>query len=213
MKGLFVKDLYMSWKYFKSIAVLSVIFIVAAIAVREHGDSVMPLSLICVLWSMIPVSLYSYDEREKGTLLTAAFPTSRAKYISEKYIFGLICNLVSLAVALTASYFNMNGKEDFLLMSAMSIYFSFLIPSVVMPFMVRFGSDLGRTLGGILTGGISSVFIGVYVGIFQTIDETSETILSNLDITAIFYIVDILTLLIYALSWLLSIYLYNRKEL
>ena len=202
----------MFWKYCKLYAAASVGLMVIALCSSDSTIFV-PLMLTFLFMSMIPITLYSYDEREKGTLLTATFPTSRAKYISEKYLLGLIFNLVSLAVGVTALYFHMNSKEDFLVMVAMMIGFSFLIPSVSMPFVIKFGSERGRILGGILLGGMYAVIMGVSVGIFSTIDETSETILNSLDVTTIFYIVDIFTLIIYALSWLLSIYLYKRKEL
>lgn len=212
MKGLLIKDLYMFWKYCKLYAAASVGLMVIALC-SSDSTIVMPLMLTFLFMSMIPITLYSYDEREKGTVFTATFPVSRAKYVSEKYILGLMFNVLSLLIITTVLYFKMDNKYNFLVTAAMMFGFSFLVPSVLMPFMIKLGVYRGHILGAIFLGFMYALIMSTTIAVLETIDETQGIVFNGVDVKMIFYIVDIFVLVIYVLSWLLSIYLYQRKEL
>ena len=86
MKGLLLKDFYMAAKYCRAFLLLVIVFLAVSIWGDENVFFVIYPVLIA---GMIPVTLYSYDEREKWTLYSGTLPYTRTQFVSSKYLVGL----------------------------------------------------------------------------------------------------------------------------
>ena len=86
MKGLLLKDLYLAAKHCRAFLLVAVVFLGVSFAGDENIFFIVYPTLIT---SMIPMTLISYDERDRWTQYSAALPYSRGQLVSSKYLIGL----------------------------------------------------------------------------------------------------------------------------
>ena len=212
MKGLLLKDWYLITRYCRAFFVLDLVFIPISLYQAYDTHQYFSLFLIypCLLAALLPITLYSYDEREKWCSYSAALPVSRAQYVSAKYTVGLLSMAAVLLVCITAHEvarrivpWNVVGDYASLLLGVASL--SLAAPAVVMPLMLRFGAEKGRIIYYVMIGVICAVTLmminddgGVVTAIGQPIGIPAACVLA---------------LALYAGSWLLSIFLYRKRAL
>lgn len=90
MKGLLIKDAYMTVKYCKSLLLICIIFFIA----QYFTENMFFCIYISVVTGIIPVTLLGYDERSKWSEYTSVLPYSKAQIVSSKYIIGLVIQII-----------------------------------------------------------------------------------------------------------------------
>ena len=200
MKGLLLKDWYLTIKYMRSFLIIIAAFLVASVFNPENSFF---MAYPCIMLAMIPTTLYSYDDRERWTIYAQAFPISRALYVTEKYLFGVFCTAIYLAL-LTFLYlaFNREGLDD-AVTTAVSL--GLLASAIMLPIMLRLGAEKGRIAYLVFVG---AVFGGVGIA-YVTNRPTSrfdEFPVPN-------WALCVVPIALYVLSWRLSVRLYNKREL
>lgn len=203
MKGLLLKDFYLLRKYCRAFIFMVIVFWAASLFAEDNAFlSTYPV----LLASVMPVTLISYDEREKWNLYSAALPYSRGQIVSAKYLTGLLSVLVVMVMTVGSQtarmvYQGVVSPKSVLAMMAPYIVISLIGPSVLLPIIYKFGTEKGRIAYYILIGVIcgSAVFI-------PAITDFMNLLRFPLVIAAA-------TIVIYAGSWLLSIAIYRKKEL
>lgn len=207
MKGLLIKDTYMVNKYCRPFLLLLIIFLV----ISCFGKGNLFLSFYPVLLvSLIPVNLISYDEKEKWNTYVLTLPYTKKDYVTSKYILGFIFIIVSIILSAITQLISASINDSF----TFSSYFSMLAimffigivgPSILMPFIFKYGAEKGR--------------IAYYLVIILLCVLISITTGSDINLSAYFSEIGIITLLIglgiiiYTLSWLVSVRIYNDREL
>lgn len=206
MKGLLLKDFYMTVKYCKVIFLLDIVFIAASFfSWRNITFLLFPV----VFSGMLSITLLSLDERCKWTSYSGALPYSSAQIVSAKYLFGLIVqaaiSLVIFLVLLVRIGYP-GGAEMNIGNAAVPVAGMFVIslvtPALCLPFCFRFGTEKGRIVYFILVGAgvaLSTQFVRE-VTIGDKLYEYGAIIAGVL-------------VVLYALSWIISIPLYKRREL
>ena len=206
MKGLLLKDWYLITRYCRAFFLMDAVFIGVSLWAPE---SVIFLAYPCLFSAMIPVTLYSYDEREKWSAYSAALPVSRAQYVSTKYIIGLLAVaaifLVNVLLREAVAVFAPELAADYLPVLISASALGLLLPVVSLPLMLRFGAEKGRI--------VYFVFIGVIcAACFIVLDRDGAP--SVIDAApAAPVLLCVLALALYAASWLLSVRLYSRRDL
>ena len=146
MKGLLLKDLYMSEKYCRVFLLIVVVFFGMSLM---SGPGFFMLAYPCILMGLIPASLISYDEREKWDVYSGTLPCSRRQLVSCKYLVGLIGELPVICIT-TVLYalglfrvgaFNPHAVPG---MAAVFLLLGLIGPATTLPFMFRFGAEKGR---------------------------------------------------------------------
>ena len=200
MKGLLLKDWYLTVKYMRMFLVVIAVFLIASVFNPQNSFF---MAYPCVMLAMLPTTLYSYDDREKWTVYAQAFPVSRAQYVTEKYLFGAICTAVYLAL-LTLLYlaFDREGLGDAV---TVAISLGLLASALMLPILFRFGAEKGRIAYLVFVG---AVFGGVGIA-YVTNRPTSRFDAFPVPNWALC----VFPLLLYVLSWRLSIALYKKREL
>ena len=202
MKGLLLKDTYMAVRLCRMFLLLDVVFL----GVWMFGDGdLFFLTYPCLLTTMVPMTLISYDEREKWDVFAATLPCSRAQLVSCKYLIGLCLSALILAVAAVGQVVrDASGMEEFLTMLPVLLSACLLAPAVLYPFVFRFGAEKGRV--------VYYVVIAVVCGgsvVLQNTEVVSR--LGGFSLGSIPVI--LIAAAIYAGSWLLSIRFYAKREL
>lgn len=204
MKALLLKDTYMTVRLCRMFLLLDVVFL--GVWMFGNGDLFF-LTYPCLLTTMVPMTLISYDEREKWDVFAATLPYSRAQIVSSKYLIGLCLSAVILAVAAVGQIFRgtSDGTRDFLTMLPVLLTACLLAPAVLYPFVFRFGAEKGRV--------VYYVVIAVVCGgsvVLQNFEAAS--LLGSLS-TGSLPVGVLIAAAVYAGSWLLSIRLYAKREL
>ena len=199
MKGLLLKDWYLTVKYLRMLILISLLFAAMSVFSPENGFfRIYP----AVMFAMIPVSLYSYDDREKWTVYAQAFPVSRAQYVTGKYLFGAL-GMAALVALLTVLYL-ISGAEGFGGAVTLSLVLGLGSASLMLPVLFRFGAEKGRIaylifIGVICGGGVTLSLAGPPED-GAAMPTPSPALCAGM-------------IALYILSWRLSVALYQKREL
>lgn len=200
MKGLLLKDWYLTTKYMRALILISLAFAVMSVLSPENSFfRIYP----AVMFAMIPVSLYSYDDREKWTVYAQAFPVSRAQYVTGKYLFGAL-GMAALVALLTVLYL-ISGAEGFGGAVTLSLVLGLGSASLMLPVLFRFGAEKGRIayliFVGVICGGGAALSISASsAGDFTAVPSPNLGLCAGM-------------IVLYILSWRLSVALYQKREL
>lgn len=207
MKGLLLKDTYMFSKLCKAFILIDIVFIV----VSFWGEGNMFFVLYpCIISGMLPMTLISYDEREKWDKYSGTLPYTRAQLVSSKYLIGLFGNIIVFVLIAVVQAFRMakGGTfvlEEYLTVITLLLSVSLIAPTILYPIVFKFGAEKGRIFYYIIIGSacaVSTVFINTDIGLF------SEKLNNFLSIAIILAVI----VLLYTASWLLSIQFYKKRE-
>lgn len=205
MKGLLLKDAYMTVKLCKAFILMDIVFV----AVSFWGDGNMFFIVYpCIISGMLPMTLISYDRQQRWDVYAGTLPYTRAQLVSAKYLIGLCGNVITLSLITVALALKMPAGGKFTEYAAVMITLlsmSLIAPALLFPPVFKFGVEKGRILYYIV--------IGVACG--------CSTALINMDISLVAKLNDFLVciiflafaVLLYLVSWFLSIRFYGKREL
>lgn len=207
MKGLLLKDFYMMVKYCKAVVLVDIVFFAVSLA---GENNLFFLAYPCMISALVPVTLLSYDERSHWNVYSRTLPYSKAQLVSVKYIIGPLAAVpvfVLAAITLTIRMFTLHMfmPRDAMLFFVMLLAVACLAPALVLPFMFRFGTEKGRIAYYIIIAVLCSA--GLFISDLFQLQISAEISLYSVLIALG------ATVLLYVLSWLLSIRLYQRREI
>ena len=206
MKGLLLKDFYMAAKYCKAVLLLVIVFLAASFLGEENIFFIVYPSMIA---GIIPMSILSYEERDKWIQYSAALPYTKAQVVSSKYLLGLLFWAAAFLVSMAATAFRMIGNnsfsmDTFLVMGTALLILGLIGPTFLLPFVFKFGAEKGRIAFYVMIGFVCAV-ITLLTGLgFQAILPFSKPVLIGICGIGI---------LLYILSWQLSILFFKKREL
>lgn len=210
MKGLLLKDFYMAKKYCRSYLFVLVAFLAAGF----FGGNTFMMIFPALLIGMLPVTLISYDEREKWCLYCETMPYSKCQLVSSKYLLGLISvlavtvlDVAVLTVGMMARNAENVGEILLLNMSPAMIAVGLLGSGLVLPFIFWLGVEKGRIAYYLLLILISSA-----TAFLTQVGAEKDLPTSALD-GASAWLIAALAVVVYAISWAVSTVLYKKREL
>ncbi len=200
MKALLLKEFYVASRTCRSfLLVIAVFFALSFFGRNSQFFFLYPLTMV----GMIPVTLLSYDERDGWDKYSLTLPCTRAQLVSAKYLIGLIFGgvvflLVELLLLIGLS---MGGNFDFLSMSSALLLMGLLGPSILMPFVFKFGSEKGRIAYYFVLALLFAVIAFLIgMGFYVYLEGFSWVVIGA-------------AVLLYLGSWRLSIHFYEKREL
>ena len=208
MKGLLLKDLYMTAKYCRSYLLIAAVFIAVSFV---GNDNMFFIFYPCLLCGMIPVNLLGYDERSRWLQYSETMPYSRAQIVSGKYLIGLCAQSAMLIVTAIAQAIRMNinnsfSASDYLVMLMLLLIMSMLSSSICLPFIFKLGVEKGRMAYYVMIG----IICGGSVVASTVLRDAMQ---SGIKPNGVLALVAVLGIAIYALSWYISIVFYKKREL
>ena len=208
MKGLLLKDLYMTAKYCRSYLLIAAVFIAVSFV---GNDNMFFIFYPCLLCGMIPVNLLGYDERSRWLQYSESMPYSRAQIVSGKYLIGLGAQSAMLLVTAIAQAIRMNinnsfSASDYLVMIMLLLIMSMLSSSICLPLIFKLGVEKGRMAYYVMVG----IICGGSVVASTVLRDAMQ---SGIKPNGVLALVAVLGIAIYALSWYLSIVFYKKREL
>ncbi|MGN0335764.1 MAG: ABC-2 transporter permease [Lachnospiraceae bacterium] len=205
MKGLLLKEFYTMYQYCRALLFIVCMFIVFAFVNTENiFFTLYPI----IISSMVPMTLLSYDEKERWDKYSLSLPYTRAQLVSSKYLSGLIANLAiiilfGIALFLKNSFSAAGSSDDILTTLQVMLTLCLFGPALVMPFVFKLGTDKGRLAY------YFCIAILFAVGAVLTLDEPS---LPDFVVRYGNSLILLLSIGIYIGSWILSIRFYEKRE-
>ena len=209
MKGLILKDLYSS----KSYAYIYGLFLVVyAAMVVINGASIIG-ALPCLLLGMLPSTLQAADEGSRWLQYSACLPYTRSQIVSAKYIISIIFNAASAAVLLIANVLNAVFVEhDLSQLASLPIWAALYLSvgifgALCLPFIFRLGVEKGRIVYMVFGG-----LMGACVGAMGA--TSAGLVLGEIpNIAVIMAAVFAIAVVLFAISWAVSIAAFKKRQL
>lgn len=205
MKGLIRKDLYMIWTYGKMLLVMSGLFLVFGALVEEQKYFFLIYPVL--FGGVLPVTLISYEERDGWNSLCDTMPISRRTVVNERFLMTLLCFLALyvLTLAVQAAVLLPKGRGAELGQLACTLPgVGLLAPAVMIPVTLRWGVEKGR------------IVYYFFIGVFVALGLIGANLLKGLDgeIAGVGMGATLAAAVAaFALAWLISIRLYEKREL
>lgn len=203
MKGLLLKDLLNLKKQAKIYLFLFGFYLAFGIIAK---DASFFSGVIMILCAMLPITALSYDERAKWDKYALTMPISRKHMVLSKYALGILFTVFGFIILLLVnSFVEMSFKETIgtsLIIFGGSIFFI----SLIMPILFKFGVEKGRMLMMLVLFLPAAIII--LIGNFSSKLPT----ISPKFLEIAMYVSPIIILMLLALSIILSLRIYQKKE-
>ena len=206
MKGLFYKDVLMLTRSFRAYLAMTLFFIILA-TIRPDNSfwAVYGTFFFVTLVS----SLMAVDEQSRWLSYCDILPLKRRDIINERYLLSLILTAVLVVLFLILSLIFRHADMPTVLVTAgMMVALSLLAISVSMPINVKFGTAKGQMVR--MTVIIVMVACGMFIINYA---GPITAILLQVKASVLLFSAAAFIVLIFALSWLLSIRIYEKKNL
>lgn len=201
MKGLLVKDFLLMIKSKKVILFMLFIGIVGGI-----NDISFATGYILMVLAILSLSTISYDEANHGLKTLFTLPISKSDYVKEKYLFSLIITGIGFALVAILNCFSKSGfMETFIIVST-----DLLLLALSLPFQLKEGNEKGRIVLFVVVFGCTFLFAFLNQ-FFSEFFESMEETLNALDPTMFSVGLLITSIILYIISMMISIRIYNKK--
>ena len=207
MKGLLLKDWYQV-KTNMRMMYLTVLAVLAIWILSTSGDSSFAVDYSAVFLGIMPAYLLSYDHASGWTEYSFALPLSKELQVAEKYLIGLFCAAAAvviggLFVTVIPLRTGTAPDKDVLSLLAGSVCAILLINGIMLPLYYRFGADKARMLYMLMFAGMGAALGGGTV-LMDAVPEPDAAIAIVGVLAAV--------LVLYALSWRLSVAWYGKYK-
>lgn len=202
MKGLIIKDLINLKKQSKIIGALAIFYLLISITSKNNS---MFGAMILLLFTMMPITAISYDEKANWDKYGLTMPVSRIDMVLSKYILGLILSVFAVILNFIAQILmgtEMNAENITVIFVLFSI--SIIFFSLILPIMFKFGVEKGRML--------MIVVLMLPTIILMLLPEILKTTPSEEMIIKALYALPFVIVIIFFISIFISISVYKKKE-
>lgn len=204
MKGLLIKDFYLMMKTCRMYFLMILVFFVLAVVIPERSAIYL---YDAIFLGMLSHSLLSLEERDGSDKYYLICPYSRKQIVVEKYILSAILIAVIAAVIAVLELIKKTDISEIMLILSLVAAVGIIFPSISMPIMFKYGYAKGK---------IVFICLGGLIGICGAFFVNSTTFFSvNLarSINGFLPLILIVTsVLIFVLSCLISVRLYQNRE-
>ena len=202
MRGLLFKDIINLKQQAKIYLLIIAIWIAISFA---NNDNSFFGGLIMIFSILVPISTIAYDEKAKWDRYALTMPVSRKDIVLSKYLLAFCCAAMGAVLSTVVSIIMSKDITESLLSSMMFMSLGISVASIVLPIIFKFGVEKGRML--MLAVFLAPTVIGMILSklnINMTGEYTFE-MLSNFS--------PLIALVVTAISIIISVKIYNSKEL
>lgn len=208
MKGLLRKDLCMIWSYCRTLILIVLCFLLLGLWMEENFFyTFYPV----VMAGMLPVTLISYDERFKWDVYCQTLPVSRKEQVTEKYLISALSILAVLLCSVGVQVYKMLQIVQFMIEAvqwndlisyvALLAAIALISPSIMVPLIYKLGAEKGRMAFFVVVG------IFCVLGAFFSVNDSMQ--IPQFSVSGLLLI----GLAMFLLSWVLSVKIYESKEM
>lgn len=144
MKGLLIKDFYLTFKNRKLIGIL-LFMIIFVFLIQEGNTGEFIISFVTMLGGTLVLSTISTDEFDKSSMFLMTMPIKRSTYALEKYVFSFGCSFIGW-VSTTILICIMNPAEALQILGGAIVVLGVitLFQMLMIPVQLKYGGENGR---------------------------------------------------------------------
>ena len=212
MKGLLLKDVYQMWCYTRWIILVSIAMMLMGTFFMKEGSNFFMLYGELLL-GILPMTLLAYDRNGRFSAYCAALPVTKEQIVGGKYLIGLcgmaLAELLSMAALAAAQLLWGTVTVQLTVATLLQVAMLTLLGNIILlPLTYRFGYEKAKYVYYLCIG-----MLGGLMGIAVS----SGGILPNSILPAhgsalVGVVVLAAVLVLYALSWRLSVAWYGKAE-
>ena len=212
MKGLLLKDAYQMWSYTRWIILASVAMILMGTFFMKEGSNFFML-YGGLLLGLSPMSLLAYDQSSRFSICSAALPVTKEQLVGGKYLIGLcgmaLAELLSMAALAAAQLLWGTVSVQITVATLIQMAMLTLLDNIILlPLFYRFGYEKAKYVYYLSIGMLGS-FRGYFV---SSGDSALDSILPANGSLLVLVVVLAVVLVLYTLSWRLSVAWYGKAE-
>ena len=216
-KGLITKELVFLKSYKKNL----ILFVILAAMLCFLNDSItsfMPVYIPLIL-GMIATNSFVYDSQANSERYLLSFPLNKKDIIRTKYIYilsftvlGSILGIVFAIILQSIKDSSLLNIDDIVSTGAGALFGMMILQMFQIPILIKFGYEKGKFIQMIA---IVLIMMVASILLVTPIKITSLSLNEVLDMLKQYglYIIAIVTVLFYLLSYKISYNLYKKKEL
>lgn len=212
MKGLLLKDAYQMWCYTRWIILVSIAMMLMGMFFMKDGSNFFML-YGGLLLGMSPISLLAYDQSSRFSVCSAALPVTKEQLVGGKYLIGLcgmaLAELLSMAALAAAQLLWGTVSVQITVATLIQVAMLTLLDNIILlPLFYRFGYEKAKYVY-YLSIGMLGRFMGYFV---SSGDSALDSILPANGSLLVLVVVLAVVLVLYTLSWRLSVAWYGKAE-
>lgn len=209
MSGLLLKDLLVLRKGAKSYLIFLALYAVLSLTWSSNLFS----TLLVVIVMMLPMNCFSWDNYTKWDTYAGTLPLRRRTVVASRYLLVLL--IAAAAMVLMAALALVSGLisgvmdwDQFLLSYVSSMAGALLLNALTLPLLYKYGPERARIL---MTVCLVAIFAGIYLLEFAA-EDGGLPALPAVSQTVVLALVLLALLAAFAVSYLISCHIYERKE-
>lgn len=201
MKGLLVKDFLLMRK-----SKYVILFMLAIGIIGGIKNISFAAGYILMFLAILSLSTISYDEANHGLNTLFTLPISKMDYVKEKYLFSLIITGIGFVFVTILGCFSKSGFMETLIILSTALF----LLAISLPFQLKEGNEKGRIVLLVVVFGCTFLFafLNQFIPKFF---ESIESLLNTLDPTMFSVGLLITSIILYIISMMVSIRIYNKK--
>lgn|SRR5699024_3288510 len=211
MKGLIVKDFTYIKNYWKTYLLAIILGIIPTALINYDPNFMLIISMLIIF--IISINTFSFDKENNWNKYALTMPVSRRDIVRAKYmlnIIGLLLgSILGFLLTLIGNFFyNIDlDFNSFINILIISMAFFFILSSIDLPTLFKWGTNKGKIV-------LMIVLFTLIAIIFQIIEKAYNYILniSSIDTIKLNLLIILISILIYFISYKISLYIMSKKE-
>lgn len=211
MKGLIVKDFTYIKNYWKTYLLAIILGIIPTALINYDPNFMLIISMLIIF--IISINTFSFDKENNWNKYALTMPVSRRDIVRAKYmlnIIGLLLgSILGFLLTLIGNFFYKIDLDfnNFINILIISMAFFLILSAIDLPTLFKWGTNKGKIV-------LMIVLFTLIAIIFQIIEKAYNYILniSSIDIIKLNLLIILISILIYFISYKISLYIMSKKE-
>lgn len=217
MKGLLIKDIL----YMKNQGkLLALVLLIGLLLMASAMNILFINAYITLVMATFVLSTISYDEYENGSAFLFSLPVTRTGYVNEKYVFCFIACAAAWLFSILLVLGYMMVKREYIdfgeigFSSIMNLLLVLVFLGISMPIRIKFGAEKGKVVYFIILG-MGALLFFLYRHFIETVRAeiwNQFKIFFEYNVHVIEWICVVISLLVFGISYLISLNIVKKKE-
>lgn len=211
MKGLIVKDFTYIKNYWKTYLLAIILGIIPTALINYAPNFMLIISMLIIF--IISINTFSFDKENNWNKYALTMPVSRRDIVRAKYmlnIIGLLLgSILGFLLTLIGNFFYKIDLDfnNFINILIISMAFFLILSAIDLPTLFKWGTNKGKIV-------LMIVLFTLIAIIFQIIEKAYNYILniSSIDTIKLNLLIILISILIYFISYKISLYIMSKKE-
>lgn len=207
MTSLVLKDILNLQSYLRTIFVFVIFYTVLSFTM---ADVSLVAGMLIILFAMIPISSFSYDQQAKWDVFSQTLPVTRKQIVQGKYIVALLFIVLGfvLSFVITVIATVLKGETldlmELLIGNGMIALTGLILLAIMIPLIYKFGVEKSRMM-------LMTIALVPTLGV-MLLANLGFTIPSDFNWELVGYIIPAVAAIGFVISFMISTRIYSAKD-